>query len=284
MNDFVKMQGLGNDYLVFDEEKINFKVNEKFIKKVCNTNWGIGSDGVLLKIKSKNLKFGLKIFNPDGSIAEKSGNGLRIFCKYLYDYKYVKDNKFLVETDGGIVKAEVIKSENEKARIISIDMGKAEFDSKLIPTDFEEKISLGEKIIVKDREFLVNCVSIGNPHCVIIENELSIDKVKKYGKLIENHSKFPNRINVQFVKIISRKEVEILIWERGAGFTLASGTSSCAVVSVLKKLGLVENEVKVNMIGGNLNIKLDENYNIKLIGEVRKICDGIIDNEFLESI
>ncbi|OOM78022.1 diaminopimelate epimerase [Clostridium sp. BL-8] len=283
-NFFVKTHGLGNEYIVLNEEKINFEINENAIKRICNVNFGIGSDGILLKVRSSKADFGLKIFNPDGSEAEKSGNGLRIFCKYIYDYGFADGREFSVETKGGIVKAKIIEVSSNKAKLISVDMGKANFDSKIVPTNFEEKEVIGKKLKVSDKEYEINCVSMGNPHCVILKEELNIDEIKEYGKLIENHNKFPNRTNVQFAKAISRSEAEILIWERGAGFTLASGSSSCAVASILKKRNLVDNKVKIKMLGGELLIEIDEKWNVKMTGEVRQIAEGTLSNELIEDL
>lgn len=284
-NFFVKSHGLGNDYIVIDSENITFEITQDFIKKICDVHYGIGSDGILVKYPSSVGDFKLRIFNPDGSEAEKSGNGLRIFCKFLYDYGYTNKEEFTVETKGGLVRAK-IEEENKfgKAKVITVDMGKAIFEASKIPVKTDKKEFLGEKIKVGDKEYEVNCVSVGNPHCVIIKKELNEEEIKTYGSLIENHPLFPNRINVQFVKPISEDQAEILIWERGAGFTYASGSSSCAVASVLVKKGLAKNDITIKMIGGELKITVDKDWNIRMTGEVQEICRGIISEEFLESI
>ncbi len=282
-NFFVKSNGLGNEYIVLDSENITFDLNEKLIKKLCNVHYGVGSDGILLKVPSDKADFGLRIFNPDGSEAEKSGNGLRIFCKYLYDYGWTDGRReFTVETKGGVVKAKIEKIENCKAREITVDIGKATFNPKEIPVDINQEECLDYPLKVEDKTFKINCVSVGNPHCVILVDELDTDIVKRYGKLIENAPIFPNRINVQFVKPISRNEVEIRIWERGAGYTLASGTSSSAVASVMVKKGLTDRELKIKMEGGELKIYVDENFNIRMTGEVREICVGVLSEELFK--
>ncbi len=283
-NFFVKSHGLGNEYVVFDSESITFEINENSIKKICNVNFGIGSDGLLLKVPGTKADFGIRIFNPDGSEAEKSGNGIRIFSKYLYDYKLCNSRHFTIETRSGIVSAEIIELKNNKAKIIKIDMGKASFRSKDIPVNTYKSEYIDECLKVEDKEYKINCVSVGNPHCVIIRDKLDIGEIKKYGVLIENNRLFPNRINVQFVKPINRKEVEILIWERGAGFTLASGSSSCAVASVMVKKGLTDNNLKVKMIGGSLDIEVDNSWNIKMTGEVKQIAEGFLSEEFVEEL
>jgi diaminopimelate epimerase len=281
-NFFVKLHGLGNEYIVLDSRHISFKIEHKAIKRICNVNFGIGSDGILLLVGSDKADIGLRIFNPDGSEAEKSGNGLRIFCKYVFDYGIVDKTVFSVETKGGIVKAKIDEVVNNRARIVTVDMGHAIFDSKLIPTNFESSQVDHELIYAGERSFEVNCVSIGNPHCVIIKEELVIEEIKEFGPLLENHQMFPNRINVQFAKVINRHEVEILIWERGAGFTLASGTSSCAVASVLRKNNLIDEDVTIRMLGGQLTIHVDADYSIRMTGEVREICNGVLSRELIE--
>jgi len=284
-NSFVKTHAIGNEYLVFNEEKLNVKLTQQAIQRICNVNFGIGSDGLLLKVPSNNADFGLRIFNPDGSEAEKSGNGLRIFCKYIYDYGFTYNKEFSVETKGGIVRAKIIEvSTNGKAKLISVDMGKANFYSQEIPTRFTKAEVIGEKLSIRDKVYEINCVSMGNPHCVILKKELDMDEIKQYGHLIETNDYFPNRINVQFAKVLSRSEVEILIWERGAGFTLASGSSSCAVAAVLRKRNLVDNKVNIKMPGGKLLIEIEDNWNIKMTGEVRQIAEGTLSDEFIEDL
>jgi diaminopimelate epimerase len=284
INEFVKSHGLGNDYVVFDAAKISFPMNTNAIKRICNVHYGIGSDGILLLVPSSNADFGLKIYNPDGSEAEKSGNGLRIFCKFLYDYQYTQSKTFSVETLGGIVTATINELRNNKAFMITIDMGKANFTSAEIPVKCATTECLDHKLIIDNQQFIINCVSVGNPHCVIITDKLDYDLVMKYGALIENHSMFPNRINVQFAKVISKSEVEILIWERGAGYTLASGSSSSAVASVLYKKGLTGSSPTICMPGGKLQISLSPDFDIKLCGEVRQIASGILDAELLADL
>lgn len=284
LNCFVKSHGLGNEYIILDAENINFALTQKAIQRICNVNFGLGSDGILLKIESFMADFGLRIFNPDGSEAEKSGNGLRIFAKFIYDYGFTDKEELSIETKGGIIKAKIFEVSNGRAKVISINMGRAEFKSDLIPTGFRSSEVMGEKIKILDKEFVINCVSVGNPHCIILREQLNIDEIKEYGRHIENHSMFPNRINVQFAKIISRSEVEILIWERGAGFTLASGSSSCAVASVLRKKKLIDNKVKIKMLGGDLSIEIDDKWDIKMIGEARQIAEGHLNEELVEDL
>jgi diaminopimelate epimerase len=283
-NSFIKSHGLGNEYIILDNRNIDFKLTSDAIRRLCNVHYGIGSDGILLKVDSEHADFGLKIFNPDGSEAEKSGNGLRIFCKFLYDYQFTIDKEFFVETPGGIVRANILEENQGKAVLISVDMGKAIFKSREIPVDSDIPEFIGEKITAGDREFEVNCVSVGNPHCVVIRNELDVDEIKQYGPLLENHPIFPNRINVQFAKVIKRDEAQILIWERGAGYTLASGSSSCAVACVLVKRNLVDRNLKLIMKGGILAIEIDREWNIRMTGEVKETAKGTLSTELIQDL
>ncbi len=281
-NFFVKAHGLGNEYIVLDATNIGFRPGTNAIKRLCNVNFGIGSDGVLLKTESRKADFGLKIYNPDGSEAEKSGNGLRIFCKFVYDYGFAKNREFTVETLGGIVKASILKEAKGKATLISVDMGKAIFASKEIPVHSDLPEFTGQKLQLKNKEYIVTCVSVGNPHCVIIKNDLDIAEIREFGPQIEHHNLFPNRINVQFAKVLSPTEAQILIWERGAGYTLASGSSSCAVASVLAKLNLTGSDVTIRMQGGSLDISISKNWDIRMTGEVQEIARGFLSDELVE--
>lgn len=283
-NFFVKSHGLGNDYFVLDQAGISFKLNEKNIQLLCDVHYGIGSDGILLKVASEKADFGLKIYNPDGSEAEKSGNGLRIFAKYLYDYGHTSGKIFTIETLGGLVTAEVSGETNGKANRIKVDMGKAIFNSHKVPVMCDESECFDHPLNIVDETYLINCVSVGNPHCVIMRDRLVKAEILKHGSEIENHPMFPNRINVQFAKVLSRNEVEILIWERGAGYTLASGSSSCAVAAVMVKKGLTDRKLTVKMPGGVLQLEIDESWNIRMEGEVKEIASGYLSDELIADV
>lgn len=283
-NFFVKSHGLGNDYFVLNEAELSFRLNEKNIQLLCDVHYGIGSDGILLKVPSSKADFGLKIYNPDGSEAEKSGNGLRIFAKYLYDYGHTSGKIFTIETLGGMVTAEVSRETNGKASQVKVDMGKAIFNSHRVPVVSDEPECFDHPLSLIDETYLINCVSVGNPHCVILRDKLIKAEILKHGSEIENHPLFPNRINVQFAKVLSRNEVEILIWERGAGYTLASGSSSCAVAAVMVKKGLTDRKLSVKMPGGTLQIEIDETWNIRMEGEVKEIASGYLSDELIADV
>lgn len=283
-NFFVKSHGLGNDYFVLNEAELSFSLNEKSIKLLCDVHYGIGSDGILLKVPSSKADFGLKIYNPDGSEAEKSGNGLRIFAKFLYDYGHTSGKLFTIETLGGMVTAEISGETGGKANRVKVDMGKANFNSHQVPVLSDEAECMDHPLNMIDETYLINCVSVGNPHCVIITDKLNKAEILKHGAEIENHPLFPNRINVQFANVISRNEVEILIWERGAGYTLASGSSSCAVAAIMVKKGLTERKLTIKMPGGILHIEIDEVWNIRMEGEVREIASGHLSEELIADV
>lgn len=283
-NSFVKMHGLGNEYIVLNSTNIDFKLTPQAIKRLCNIHFGIGSDGIVMMVPSSKADFGFRVYNPDGSEAEKSGNGLRIFSKYVFDYGFSRKWNFSIETLTDLVYAEIVQEINGKAALIRVDMGKAIFNSRDIPVDSDKPEFIGQEIYAGDKKFEVNCVSVGNPHCVVIKQELNEQEIRKYGPFLENHPLFPNRINVQFAKVLADHDAEILIWERGAGYTLASGTSSCAASSVLVKRGLIKGDLTMHMQGGNLKIQIDKEWNIRMTGEVRTIAEGVLNHELLEDL
>lgn len=271
---FYKYHGLGNDYLVMNPAEMGRDLTAEEIKIICHRNYGVGSDGILWgPLPSESAEFQLKIFNPDASEAEKSGNGLRIFSKYLFDHGYVHTAPFTIETLGGLVHSKV----HPEGRLIDVEMGTVSFDSTKIPVVGEPRSVINESIIVKDRSFTFCAATIGNPHCVIPVDELSEELARTYGPELETDSRFPNRTNVQFLKVLDRHNIQIEIWERGAGYTLASGSSSSAAAAVAHKLGMCDAEILVHMPGGELKITIGENYAVDMTGPVIRVGEGIVD-------
>ena len=283
MSNFVKSHGLGNDYIVIDPNNISFELSPEAIKLICHRNYGVGSDGILLLTKSDTADFGLRILNPDGSEAEKSGNGIRIFAKFLYEHGYTNKDNFTIETLGGLVKAD-LEINNGKVAIITVDMGKASFKSNEIPVEGQQREVIQEEIRVNGDILEFTAVTVGNPHCVIFFDELDEQLLRKIGPLLENHKIFPNRTNVQFAKVVSSNEVEILIWERGAGYTLASGSSSCAVASACVKNKLTDSKLSVIMPGGILDIEVNEDWSLRMKGPAEKVFEGSFSNELVDRI
>ncbi len=317
---FCKYSAYGNDYIVIDPNKNNFIIEPKFIEKICNRNFGIGSDGILLGpiLDEKDFEgekiISLRIFNSDGSEAEKSGNGLRIFSQYLLDEgylnqrhinikhlnkknfnekklnekninkknlneEYLEDNIFekeiKINTKGGIVRTVF-----HRDGYISIDMGIIEFYDENVEIEaFNENND-------KDRRVFNGCyLSIGNPHFTIILDRVDYSMAKIYGKSIESNSFFANKTNVQFIEVLNKKNIKIEIFERGSGYTLASGSSACAAAATTFKKGLTDNVIDVHMPGGVINVTIDENYRVIQKGKVKKIFEGIFfSSTFLDKI
>ena len=271
MMHFKKYHGLGNDYLVIDPNVHDVDLTPDAIRLICHRNFGIGADGILYGPLKGGENHQVKILNPDGSEAEKSGNGLRIFAKYLVENKYVDKKNFGIETLGGVVEAYI---EDDSANLIKINMGKMTFLSTKIPVRGEEREVLNEEMLIDGIEYKVTCLSIGNPHCVIPMNDVTEQKAKELGPKVENHNMFPNRINMQLLKVIDKANIEIRIWERGAGYTLASGSSSCAAAGAAHKLGIVDSKINVRMPGGTLFVEIRDNNEIYLTGEVEGVFEG----------
>ncbi len=275
--DFYKYHALGNDYVVLNPNNTHFKLTIDIIKLICHRNLGIGSDGILYGPLKINGKVGLRIFNPDGSEAEKSGNGIGIFARYLFESGDQKEKSFQLGTKGGLVSVEIL---DDLGEMIKVDMGTVTFESRSIPINGPTREVINEPININGQEYQVTCLSIGNPHCVIPLVEISRDLAIQLGPSIEDHQLFPNRINLQLLKVIDRNHIQIEIWERGAGYTLASGSSSCAAASAAFKLGLVDNRIKVQMPGGVIEIEIKEDGHVFMTGPVT----GVIKGEFLGAL
>jgi diaminopimelate epimerase len=259
--DFVKSHGLGNDYLVVDPGRLGFDLTPDRVRQICNRYTGVGSDGILAVAAAAGADFAVRIFNPDGSEAEKSGNGLRIFAKFLHDHGYTRALEFSIHTPGGIVRAHLIL-EGGLVTAARVEMGHATIDRQRTSLD------------LNGTNLPVVSVSVGNPHCVAILADLASVDFLRLGPLIERHPAFPGRTNVQFAQVLSRQAVEARIWERGAGHTLASGSSACAVAAACYDAGLVDSPVTIQMEGGDLVVALDAELNLVLTGPVEETCAG----------
>jgi diaminopimelate epimerase len=277
---YTKYHALGNDYIVIDPKNLPSPLTAAQVKIICHRNFGIGSDGILLgPLPSKKAEFALRIFNPDGSEAEKSGNGLRIFSRYLWDKKLVSSDEFTVETPGGLVRATVM----ERGKMVRVEMGKVSFWSNEIPVTGPRREVINEKISAGGRKFTFCAATIGNPHCVLTLPKISAELARQIGPLLETRANFPNRTNVQFMKVLNRENIRIEIWERGAGYTLASGSSSSAAAAVAHKLGLCDREISVHMPGGVIAIEIGDDFAIRMTGAVTKVSDGVIDREMFDA-
>jgi diaminopimelate epimerase len=273
---FSKYHALGNDYIVIHPQELSAPLTTEQVKTICHRNYGVGSDGILLgPLPSTTAKCALKIYNPDGSIAEKSGNGLRIFSRFLWDTKFVGNEEFAIQTDGGLVRSTVF----EGGKMVRVEMGKVSFESGKIPVTGATREVINEKISVGGRDFTFCAATIGNPHCVLPLPDISMDLALHYGPLLETHHYFPRKTNVQFLKVIDRANIQIEIWERGAGYTLASGSSSSAAAAVAHKLGLVDKNISVHCPGGIIKIEIRDGFDILMTGSVTKVSEGVISPE-----
>lgn len=275
-----KYHGLGNDYLVFDPNKNELELNEANVKMICNRNVGLGSDGIL-EGPLLGERLAVKIWNPDGSVAEKSGNGVRIFAKYLKDAGYVQKKNYELMTDGGIVEITYLNEEGSRLRI---SMGKLSFVSEEIPVIGERREVINEDMVFGNNLYPATCVSVGNPHCVIPMQEISKELVCKIGVHSESARYFPERVNTEIMKVTDRNNIAIETYERGAGYTMATGTGACAAAAVAYKLGLTENKMLVHMPGGDLQVEITDDWNVYITGDVFYIAEIKLSTEFSEML
>jgi diaminopimelate epimerase len=276
--EFAKYHALGNDYIVVDGERFGVRLTRRRVRELCDRNRGIGSDGILSVARSRRADFRLRILNPDGSEAEKSGNGLRICARFLRDCGYTRKSDFSIETLGGVVRARLTPARGT-VRAIRVDMGRARFGrarfgSGDVGARGPAREMVGERLRAGDRVFRVTCVSVGNPHCVLFARRLDAGVLQRYGPLIENHRSFPRRVNVQLARVRSRRSIDALIWERGAGVTLASGSSAAAVAAAGYRNGLVDRRVSVHMPGGDLRIEIGQEFELAMTGPATPIFHG----------
>ncbi len=271
---FTKMHGIGNDYVYINcfEEKVDDP--EKLAAAISNRHYGVGSDGLILIKAGDKTAFRMDMYNADGSYSEMCGNGLRCVAKYIYDNRMTDQSIFDIETGAGILQIQIYPKEGE-AELIEINMGQPILEAKDIPmTQFSGRV-INESIQVLDRTFHFTAVSMGNPHCVIfLDEDINSFPVEQYGSVIEHHSFFPNRVNVEFVNIISPQEVAQRTWERGSGETLACGTGAAAVQVAGVLNNLTERAVINHLKGGDLHLKWDEMDHVYLKGPATKVFDG----------
>jgi diaminopimelate epimerase len=286
-NGFFRGHGLGNDYIVVDPKALTFKLTPNNIQLVCNRNWGLGSDGILALVSSKKADFGLRIFNPDGSEAEKSGNGLRIFARYLHATGKTKKKRFTVDTKGGLVTIDLHLDRHGDASTVTVEMGQATFKPAALPCALGVEELIQQPIRAAGRALQFTGVSVGNPHCVVFKEagqSWSREDLLSLGPALEHHALFPKRTNVQLAVPIGPKEIFILIWERGAGETQASGSSSCAAASAAVRLGLVQSPVTVKMPGGTLNIEVASDFSLTMKGPVAEVARGVLSPSFVRML
>lgn len=286
-NGFFRGHGLGNDYLVMDPKELSFKLTPSVVEAICDRHWGLGSDGILTPMPSRNADFGLRIFNPDGSEAEKSGNGLRIFARYLHATGKTKKTHFTVDTKGGLVTIDLHLDRQGDASAVTVEMGRATFAPAALPCTLLVEELIEQSIEANGRSLTFTGVSVGNPHCVLFKQageSWSREDLLSLGPALEHHTIFPKRTNVQLAVPTGPKELTILIWERGAGETQASGSSSCAAASAAVRLGLVTSPVAVKMPGGMLTIDVAPDFDLTMKGPVAEVARGSLSPSFIRSL
>lgn len=274
---FTKMHGLGNDYVYVNcfEEKID---NPPAVARfVSDRHFGIGSDGLIMINPSKTADFEMEMYNADGSRGEMCGNGIRCVAKYVYDYGLTDKTQISVETLGGIKYLD-LTVEDGKVSLVKVDMGKPELEDDLIPIISEREQVIDEPIEVDGKEYHMTGVSMGNPHAVIYVDDVKGLDLEKIGSKFENHERFPKRINTEFVHCIDRQTVEMRVWERGSGETLACGTGACAVAVSSILNNLTDTQVTVKLLGGDLQIEWNrEKDRVFMTGPATVVFDGVID-------
>lgn len=277
---FWKMQGAGNDFILFNNLDGRYVDYSQLAKKLCDRHFGIGADGMMACEKSTSCDIKMVYYNQDGSKADMCGNGIRCFSKFIYENKIVDKTSFLVEAAARNYDISLI-TQNDEVKLVKVEMGLPTLEPKLIPalTDYTEFIN--EEIVIEDRKFLASAVLIGVPHLVIFEDDISLKELDYYGSRLEQNTKlFPKKINVNFVKIIDKSTIGVKTYERGCGYTLACGTGMTSSAYIANKLGLVNDKVKVSSPGGEVEIEILKEK-LYMTGPAQKICDGRVDDDWL---
>jgi diaminopimelate epimerase len=271
---FTKMQGLGNDYVYVNCMEKEIEDPSGLAKQVSDRHYGVGSDGLILICPSEHADFEMKMYNADGSRGEMCGNGIRCVGKYVYDYGLTDQTEISVETLGGI-KYLSLMVENGKVSQVKVDMGSPIFVPEQIPVKAGKLDAVDVPIDVDGKEYRMTCISMGNPHAVVYMDEIKELEIEKIGPKFEHHPCFPNRVNTEFAHVLNRQTVEMRVWERGSGETLACGTGACAVAVASMVNGLTDDSVTVRLLGGDLKIEWDREKNVVyMTGPASVIFDG----------
>ena len=277
---FTKMQGLGNDYVYVNCMEKRIEHPPETARFVSDRHFGIGGDGMILICPSDKADFEMEMYNADGSRGEMCGNGIRCVAKYVYDYGLTNKKRISVETLGGIKHLELTVA-NGRVSLVEVDMGAPKLlpeEIPILPVTQGQKQIVDEPILVGGKEYRMTGVSMGNPHIVVYVEDVKSLQIEKVGPLFENHERFPNRINTEFARVTDRHTVEMRVWERGSGETLACGTGACAVAAASILNGMTEDQVTVKLIGGDLRIRWDkESGHIFMTGPAAVVYDGEID-------
>ena len=272
---FTKMQGLGNDYVYANCFKEKIENPSELAVRISDRHFGVGSDGLIMINPSDKADFEMEMYNADGSRGEMCGNGIRCVAKYVYDYGLTDKTSISIETLGGIKYLD-LTVEDGKVSLVKVDMGRPELEPSRIPVVAEGDRAVDEPITVDGKEYRMTCVSMGNPHAVVyVDCDVKEFPLEEIGPGFEHHERFPKRVNTEFVRVLDRKTVEMRVWERGSGETLACGTGACAVAVSSALNGLTEDEVTVKLLGGDLRIQWDrERDTVYMTGPAAVVFDG----------
>ena len=276
---FTKMHGCGNDYIYINGAECGIPAQEKagLVQRLSDRHFGIGGDGVIFINPSDEADFEMEMYNADGSRAEMCGNGIRCVAKYVYD-KGLADRTQISIVSAGKIKYLTLTVENEKVSMVRVDMGKPELNASLIPVISEKEQVVDEEITVGEKVYRMTCVSMGNPHAVVFADNVADLDLTKIGPHFEQHERFPKRINTEFVRVIDRHTVEMRVWERGTGETLACGTGCCATAVACVLNGKTEADVTVKVLGGEIRIQWDrEADTVFMTGPASTVFEGEID-------
>lgn len=276
---FTKMHGCGNDYIYVDgsKEHIDAERKAETVRRLSDRHFGIGGDGVIFINPSAEADFEMEMYNADGSRAEMCGNGIRCVAKYVYD-KGLTDKKKISIISAGKVKQLCLTIQDKKVILVKVNMGEPELLAEKIPVASEKERVIDEPVTVKGREYRMTCVSMGNPHAVVFVDDVDNLEIEKIGPYFEKHEVFPKRTNTEFVKVIDRNTVQMRVWERGSGETLACGTGACASVVACILNGLTDEQVTVKLSGGDLEIFWDRKQNlVYMTGPAAHVFDGEIE-------
>lgn len=276
---FYKGHGLGNDYLALDLRALPFDLTPPAVRLLCDRHTGIGADGILARVASGEAAFGLRIFNPDGGEAEKSGNGLRIFAAYLFEHGEARIGApFTVETLAGVVELAILGQTPGGVLSVEVEMGTASFLSTDVGLAGPAREVAGEMLeLAAGDRVAIRTVSVGNPHCVVFVDELEVEDLRRRAPQIATHPEFTRGTNVQFARVAAPGVLEALVWERGAGETSASGSSACAVAAAAVRAGaVVERLLAVRMPGGTLDVEVRDDWSVRLRGPVEGVYHGVL--------
>ncbi|MFE3630963.1 diaminopimelate epimerase [Streptomyces goshikiensis] len=277
--EFVKYEALGNDYVIVDTTVTDLPASVAVARLLSDRHFGVGADGVIFGPYGEGDDFGLRVFNPDGSECFGSGNGLRIFAHHLREQGHVRSDRFTMRAAAGLVEARIV---DLGAAVVEVTLGSATTLSDAIPASGPSRAIVRERLTVDGRDIDITCVSVGTPHCVVIEPGADREHAEQWGPRIGTHPMFPQKTNVEFVSVVDRSAVSVEVWERGAGYTLASGAGACAAATAARMLGLVDQDVTVRMPGGDVQVSVRPGNVVALRGEVRKVMQGTFADGFRE--